>query len=137
MPEPTTNTKNILSSDVEIKGSLKFQNELTIDGKIEGEITSSGVLTVGENAEIKGEIKTKSVTVLGKVHGNITVEERCELKSHATLYGDLKATRLVIEEGATFVGKSEVTPNKVAMRQPEIVRTTPERATGTGGQGQR
>jgi cytoskeletal protein CcmA (bactofilin family) len=127
MPEPTT--KNILSSDVEIKGSLKFQNELTIDGKIEGEITSTGVLTVGENAEIKGEIKTKSVTVLGKVHGNITVEERCELKAHAALYGDLKATRLIIEEGATFVGKSEVTPNKVAMRQPEIVRA-PAAAAG-------
>ncbi len=123
-------SKNILSSDVEIKGSLKFQNELTIDGKIEGEITSNGVLTVGENAEIKGEIKTKSVTVLGKVHGNITVEERCELKAHAVLLGDLKASRLVIEDGATFVGKSEVTPNKVAMRQPEIVRTP---ATGTGG----
>jgi len=129
MPEIS---KNILSSDVEIKGSLKFQNELTIDGKIEGEITSSGVLTVGENAEIKGEIKTKSVTVLGKVHGNITVEERCELKSHAVLHGDLKATRLVIEDGATFVGKSEVTPNKVSMRQPEIVRTP---LTGTSGSG--
>ena len=125
-----TTSKNILSSDVEIKGSLKFQNELTIDGKIEGEITSSGVLTVGENAEIKGEIKTKSVTVLGKVHGNITVEERCELKAHAVLHGDLKAQRLVIEDGATFVGKSEVTPNKVAMRQPEIVRTP---STGTAG----
>ncbi len=125
-----TTSKNILSSDVEIKGSLKFQNELTIDGKIEGEINSSGVLTVGENAEIKGEIKTKSVTVLGKVHGNITVEERCELKAHAVLHGDLKATRLVIEDGATFVGKSEVTPNKVSMRQPEIVRPA---ATGTGG----
>ena len=131
MAEITTNTKNILSSDVEIKGSIKFQNELMVDGKIEGEITSAGTLTVGENAEIKGEIKTKSVTVLGKVHGNITVEERCELKSHAVLYGDLKATRLVIEEGATFVGKSEVTPNKVAMRQPEILRA-PDR-TCTGG----
>lgn len=130
MPDITTNSKNILSSDVEIKGSLKFQNELTIDGKIEGEITSSGVLTVGENAEIKGEIKTKSVTVLGKVHGNITVEEKCELKSHAVLYGDLKSTRLVIEDGATFVGKSEVTPNKVAMRQPEIVRTDRPATTG-------
>jgi cytoskeletal protein CcmA (bactofilin family) len=50
------------------------------------------------------------------------VEDRCELKSRATLYGDLKATRLIIEDGATFVGKSEVTPNKVAMKQPEIVR---------------
>ena len=131
MAEITSNTKNVLSSDVEIKGSIKFINELTIDGKVEGEINSPGVLIVGENADIKGEIKTKSVTVLGKVHGNITVEERCELKSHAVLYGDLKATRLVIEDGATFVGKSEVTPNKVAMRQPEIVRAPI--ATGTGG----
>ena len=131
MADITTNTKNILSADVEIKGSIKFQNELTVDGKVEGEINSTGVLTVGENSEIKGEIKTKSVTVLGKVHGNITVEERCELKSHAVLYGDLKATRLVIEEGATFVGKSEVTPNKVAMRAPEVVRA-PEGRTAEG-----
>ncbi len=122
MADITSTPKNILSNDVEIKGSIKFQNDLTVDGRIEGEITSSGTLTVGENAEIKGEIKTKSVVILGKVHGNVTVEDRCELKSRATLLGDLKATRLAIEDGATFVGKSEVTPNKVAMKQPEIVR---------------
>src|SRR5438093_13268044 len=68
--------KDILSSDVEIKGSIKFQKELLIDGKVEGDINSDGVLTVGENAEIRGEIKTKSITVYGKVHGNITVAER-------------------------------------------------------------
>jgi cytoskeletal protein CcmA (bactofilin family) len=101
-------TKNILSKDVEIKGSIKFTNELIIDGKIEGEIISDGNLTVGENADIRGEIKTKSVTVLGKIHGNITVVERCELKARAQLVGDLKAARVIIEEGATFVGKSEV-----------------------------
>jgi cytoskeletal protein CcmA (bactofilin family) len=126
-------TKNILSSDVEIKGSIKFQNELIIDGKIEGEINSAGVLTVGENAEIRGEIKTKSVTVLGKVHGNITVEERCELKTRAQLIGDLKAARLTIEDGATFVGKSEVTPNKVAMKQPEAVRNSEAQKTAATG----
>lgn len=121
MPDIPTK-QNILSADVEIKGSIKFTNELVIDGKVEGEINSAGVLTVGENAEIRGEIKTKSVTVLGKVHGNITVDERCELKARAVLQGDLKAARLVIEEGATFVGKSEVTPNKVAMKPLEAVR---------------
>ena len=119
--------KDILSSDVEIKGSIKFQKELLIDGKVEGEINSDGVLTIGENADIRGEIKTKSITVYGKVQGNITVGERCELKSRCTLQGDLKAARLVIEEGATFIGKSEVTSggaSKAATTpaRPEIVR---------------
>src|SRR5438270_5785071 len=125
--------KNLLSSDVEIKGSIKFQNDLTIDGKVEGEIASPGNLTVGENAEIRGEIKTKSVTVHGKVHGNITVDERCELKGRSVLNGDLKATRLVIEEGATFVGKSEVTPNRIQMKQPEIVRAQDQKQQAQGG----
>jgi cytoskeletal protein CcmA (bactofilin family) len=118
--------KDILSSDVEIKGSIKFQKELLIDGKVEGEINSDGVLTIGENADIRGEIKTKSITVYGKVQGNITVGERCELKSKCTLQGDLKAARLVIEEGATFIGKSEVTSGmsaaKPAAPRPEVVR---------------
>src|SRR5207245_9948206 len=87
-------SKDILSSDVEIKGSIKFQKELLIDGKVEGDINSDGILTVGENAEIQGEIKTKSITVYGKVHGNITVAERCELKSKSVFQGAFKATRL-------------------------------------------
>ncbi len=115
--------KDILSSDVEIKGSIKFEKELLIDGKVEGEINSDGVLTIGENADIRGEIKTKSITVYGRVHGNITVGERCELKARCTLQGDLKAARLVIEEGATFIGKSEVTTGKAAPARPEIVRS--------------
>src|SRR5947207_12458759 len=118
--------KDILSSDVEIKGSIKFQKELLIDGKVEGDINSDGILTVGENAEIRGEIKTKSITVYGKVHGNITVTERCELKSKCELQGDLKAARLTIEAGATFIGKSEVTSGpfsaKAAPVRPEVVR---------------
>ena len=108
-PNPIMNSpKNILSSDVEIKGSLKFSNDLVIDGKIEGEVTSDGSLTVGENARIKGEIKTKSCIVFGKVEGNITVSDRCELKLSAELLGDVRAKTLSIEEGAQFMGKSIV-----------------------------
>jgi cytoskeletal protein CcmA (bactofilin family) len=87
-----------------------FQKELLIDGKVQGQITSDGVLMIGGNADIRGEIKSKSVTVHGKVHGNITAE-RCELKSKCTLQGDLKAARLIIEEGATFIGTSQISPH--------------------------
>lgn len=103
-----SSSKNVLSSDVEIKGSIKFSHDLIIDGKIEGEVHSDGALTVGENALIKGEIKTRSVIIFGKVEGNITVQERCELKSNATLIGDIAAGTLAIEEGATFMGQSQV-----------------------------
>ena len=113
----TAHSKNHLANDVEIKGSIKFANEFTFDGRIEGEISSSdGVLTVGEHGDVRGEVKAKSVIVMGKVQGNITVQERCELRSRSQLIGDLKAARLIIEEGATFVGKSEVTPNKNALK---------------------
>jgi cytoskeletal protein CcmA (bactofilin family) len=120
MAEPNS-TKNVLARDVEIKGAVRFQGELVCDGKIEGEVNSPGKLTLGENAEVRGEIHVGSVSLYGKVFGNITVTERCDLKSNAQLIGDLKAPRLSIEEGATFAGKSEVTPHKAAFK-PEVVR---------------
>jgi cytoskeletal protein CcmA (bactofilin family) len=101
-------TRNVLSSDVEIKGSVKFTNDLVVDGKIEGEINSDGNLTVGENARIKAEIKTATVIVYGKVHGNLTATDRVELKASAEVVGDIKAKTLAIEAGAIFVGKSTV-----------------------------
>ena len=109
-------SKNILTSDVELTGTIKFDTEMIFDGKFDGEIISEGTLTLGKNAVVKGEIRTKSVTIHGSVNGNVTVQERCELKSNAELLGDLKAMRIIIEEGATFIGHSEVTPGKTTSR---------------------
>ena len=123
-------SKNILSNDVEIVGNLKFSHDLIIDGKIEGEVNSDGNLTVGENAKVKGEIKTKSVTVFGKVEGNITVSDRCELKSNAELVGDIRAGTLSIEEGAAFMGASTV--GSMAAKGPSSTPGKPAPAPGGG-----
>jgi cytoskeletal protein CcmA (bactofilin family) len=104
--------KNILTSDVEIKGNLKFSGELVLDGKLEGEIQTDGTLNLGDTAVISGNICAQSVVVRGKVNGNVTAKERIEIKANAELFGDVKATKLVVEEGVTFVGKTEVNPNK-------------------------
>ncbi len=108
-------SRNVLSSDVEIKGTVKFTNDLVVDGRIEGEIQSDGNLTVGENARLKAEIKTGTVVVYGKVHGNIIASDKVELKATAEVVGDIKAKILSIEPGAIFVGKSAVgTPSTPA-----------------------
>jgi cytoskeletal protein CcmA (bactofilin family) len=111
-------SKNVLSSDVEIKGNLKFSGELSFDGKLEGEITSDGSLTVGENAVVNGNIDVNSIVLRGKVNGNIAAKEKIDIKSKAELFGDIRAAKLVIEEGVTFVGKSEVNPNKATPTAP-------------------
>jgi len=101
-------TKNILSNDVEITGNLKFSHDLTIDGKIKGNVTSNGNLILGENALIQGEIKTKSVTIYGSVEGNLIVSEGVALKAEASVKGDIQAGTMSIEAGASFVGRSTV-----------------------------
>jgi len=99
---PAPSGRNVLSSDVEIKGSIKFSNDLVVDGKIEGHILSDGSLTVGENARITAEIKTRSVVIYGKVYGNIEVTHTVELKANCELVGDIKATSLSIPKKRIF-----------------------------------
>jgi cytoskeletal protein CcmA (bactofilin family) len=109
---PNSNSKNVLNSDVELTGNLKFTGELTFDGKLDGDINSEGVLTLGDNAVIRGNLNVNSVVVRGKINGNISAKEKIDLKAKTELFGDIRSPRLVIEEGVTFVGKSEVNPNK-------------------------
>jgi cytoskeletal protein CcmA (bactofilin family) len=109
MPTPSG---ALLSRGVSIKGSVKLVNSLIIDGEVEGTIDSTGTLTIGEHARIRGEIRTKSVKVRGTVEGNIFVTERCELQAGCTLHGDIEAPRLMVEENATFCGSAKVGAGK-------------------------
>src|ERR1700746_2393998 len=114
VPEPFNSTSlptqsgALLSRGVSIKGSVKFLNELLIDGEVEGTIEATGTLTIGEHACIRGEIRTKSVEVQGTVEGNIFVTERCELHAGCPLRGDSEAPRLVVNETGTFLGGERV-----------------------------
>jgi cytoskeletal protein CcmA (bactofilin family) len=90
---------------------MKFEQDLMIDGLIEGNISSAnGVLTIGENGVIKGEIRTRSAVVFGKVEGNLIVGELCDLRATSVFSGDVMAGKLAMEEGAVFMGSWKVGP---------------------------
>ncbi len=101
-----------LTTDVDIKGTIKFDKVMKIDGKFEGELVSNeGELVVGKTGAIKANVKVKNAVIEGRVDGNIIASEKVELKQKAHLIGDLQARTLVIEEGVVFVGQCNVNPD--------------------------
>lgn len=127
MDNMNTTSKNVLGSDVEIKGNIKFTGELTFEGKLDGEVQTDGTLHLGDSAVVNGNITAQSVVVRGKINGNITAKDKIEIKGKTELFGDIRATKLAIEEGVTFVGKTEVNPNKVTpMPQPARATEAPK-----------
>ena len=117
-------TKSIIGEDIEIVGSIKCASNIQIDGKLNGDLSCNGNALIGNKSTIKGNITVESVTIMGQVNGNVTAKDRIELKSTTRLNGDIKAKRLTVEDGVTFIGKSEVNPSGTASGrgQPETQR---------------
>lgn len=98
----------LLSGDTEFDGELSFSRSLQINGKFKGEITSGGYLVIGESAEIKANIKAKTVIIKGTVYGNIEAENRLELHVNGKLYGNIRTAQLKIADGVVFEGRCEM-----------------------------
>ena len=114
--------RTLIAEDVEITGSVKCAGGVKLSGKINGDLTCGGDLLVEKSAAIKGNVAAASVVVLGQVKGNIVAKDRLELKGAAKVAGDIKAKRLVVEEGVSMSGKSEISPSESGMG--ELVRET-------------
>ena len=100
--------ESVLSEGVSIKGDVTFGSELVIDGEVEGTINSTGVLTIGQHAQIRAEISAATVVVHGTVDGNVFASDRCVLGAGATLRGDIEAPRLAVDENASFQGSAKI-----------------------------
>jgi cytoskeletal protein CcmA (bactofilin family) len=102
--------RSTLLEDVEINGSIKFKGTLNFDGSFKnGEIKGED-LTIGPKAHIEGNIESGALTLHGSVSGDVFVTGKCNLTGAAKLIGSLTTNRLVMDEGATFIGQAEITP---------------------------
>jgi len=98
-----------LGPSLNIKGDLIGDEDLKLEGKIEGAISLGGHrLDVGSTAHIDGDIVAGEVVVAGEVIGNVNAPDRIELKKGGSVVGDLTTARLVIEDGAIFKGTIEI-----------------------------
>ena len=87
---------------VEFKGAITYEGTVRIDGRVEGEIHTDGVLIVGEDAVISAKISAGTVVSKGKITGDVVAKQRVRLMSPAMLHGSVQAPVFSIEEGVMF-----------------------------------
>lgn len=98
-----------IGESIIIKGGLSGNEDLTIDGRVEGKIElKDHNLTIGGAGRVFAEIFAKSVTITGEVNGNVRAEERIEITNSGKVKGDLLSPRITIADGAQFKGSVDM-----------------------------
>ena len=116
----------ILGKSVMVKGQILSREDLTIDGEVEGTVElQEHRLTVGPNGRVTASIKAREIVVLGTVHGNVEATDKIDIRKDAKLVGDIKTSRIVIEDGAYFKGSIDITKPDVAKAPPAKPQPAP------------
>jgi cytoskeletal protein CcmA (bactofilin family) len=91
---------------VRVEGKVVSAEDLTIDGDVQGSIElGSHTLTIGPDARIKADVLAKTITISGRVTGNVKAVEKVELRSTGSVEGDIVTPRFAMADGATVLGK--------------------------------
>jgi cytoskeletal protein CcmA (bactofilin family) len=102
---PTADDPATIGKSLKIKGEVIGSESLYIDGNVEGHINLPGCrVTVGRDAQVSANISARDVVILGRIRGNINASDRVDIRSGASLTGDVTAYRINIGDGASFKG---------------------------------
>ncbi len=108
-PEPPR-TPAILGKSVIVKGQIFSQEDLTIDGEVDGTVTAEGHrLTIGPSGKLHTDgVKAREVIVMGKMNGSVEATEKVYIRKDAHLVGDVQTAGIIIEDGAYFKGGIDI-----------------------------
>jgi cytoskeletal protein CcmA (bactofilin family) len=119
----------VIGKSVQIRGEVKGNEDLLVEGLVEGTITlSDHLLTVGANARVQANVSARDVVVQGTLQGDANASGRVELRAGCHMTGDIHAARLSIEENAVFSGKVELNTPSGAERPAAGTHVTPSAA---------
>ena len=111
-PQMEGKMNSIIGNGCKIKGTIDVKDgTLRIDGEFEGTVNCPGTLVIGKDGKVKADMNVTSAVIGGRVNGNIDAKEKIELQAGSRLEGDIKTTRLVIDEGEFFEGSGKMSPD--------------------------
>jgi cytoskeletal protein CcmA (bactofilin family) len=104
--------ETIVGADVNLTGDLKSDGNITVRGKINGQVITKSDVVIDQGAEIEGTVEANNVTIDGIVKGNVVAKEDLELNTSGKIFGDINAKGLIVKKGAIFVGNSNTSESK-------------------------
>jgi cytoskeletal protein CcmA (bactofilin family) len=107
-PDRVGNSATLISAGTILKGDVRSESDLRIDGTIHGNVFSSAKIVVGPTGFVEGHISSRQADITGKVAGNITVDELLQLRGECNVNGSIAAATLQIDPTAVFNGKCEM-----------------------------
>jgi len=108
---------SVLGPTLRFRGELSAQEDLIIQGSVEGSITHTQSLTVGTDGTMKGDIRARVIVIDGKVEGDLYATESVNIRATAKVKGNVFAPRVGIIEGAFFQGQIEMQPSGAAVQE--------------------
>jgi cytoskeletal protein CcmA (bactofilin family) len=95
---------NRLVEGTKIVGDLISESNIRIDGEVQGNVSTSSKVVIGENGCIKGNLNCQEADIEGKIEGKLFIDGLLILRENAKVYGDIQTVKLHIEEGGFFLG---------------------------------
>ncbi len=111
--------KAVVGPSIKIKGELTGEEDLMIQGRVEGRIElKKNNVTVGQNGSVRADIYGKIISVEGEVEGDLFGEEKIIVRKSGTVRGNMTAPRVNLEDGAKFKGAIDMESKEVEKKPP-------------------
>lgn len=125
-PAPRAGGTATLGKNVTVKGQIFSREDLVVDGEVEGTIEcQEHKLTIGPNAKVQAGLRARDIVIFGSIQGNVEALDKIDLKKEAKLVGDIKTSRIMIEDGAYFKGSIDITKANAAPPRAVASPATP------------
>jgi cytoskeletal protein CcmA (bactofilin family) len=121
-PVSPTEKMAAVGRTMRVKGEMYSDEELYLDGEVEGTIEVRARLTIGPNGKVKADVKAKELVVRGSIQGKVEAADRIAIMKGASIVGDVKTAGIVIEDGAYFKGPIDIL--RPEAKQPESASST-------------
>lgn len=118
-----------------VKGQIFAREDLTIDGEVEGTVEcQEHRLTIGPNARVQAGLKAREIIIHGSIQGNVDATDKIDIKKEAKLVGDIKTSRIVIEDGAYFKGSIDISKATAGASKPAAQQSAASQSSSSSSQ---